>query len=148
MNTPLLARLNVTLMLKTFQTMTEDCGVHIVAIEDKLPVLRMLSNFSRYSITTLSMLSLLVGSFFKIILYRYILVSSKLNNGSYFKVTSINKLLLSSAIIHHLSNIYAGIFLAISIGTDVILEDIFGNKFCHATLFIGKIFLLVYSYVE
>ena len=144
MDVPLRSKFNITLSLTELEALGGKSIIPILEIKDASQALRLLSSISRYSIATFLMMSILVGSFFKCFLYRYILVSSKLNNGSYFKMTSVNSLLLISAITHHFTHLYAGIFLAITIGTDIVLEDVLGTTFCHASQFIGNTFPISY----
>ena len=115
-----------------------DFSLHIHEYEDSSPLLRLLSSPIRYTITTIIIISVLVGSCFNILLYRYILVSSKLINGSYLKMTPVNVLLLNSAIVHHVVLIYTALFLSLSIGTDLVLEDVFGGTYCHVTRYLGN----------
>ena len=115
----------------------ENSILHIKEINDTSPIVRLLPYYTRYCIAAFLIISFLIGSFYKFSLYKYILVSSKMNNGSYFKMTPINVMIFSSAIIHHTTHFYIGVYLAISIGTDVSFEELFGMQFCNATLFIG-----------
>lgn len=115
-----------------------DFLLYIHEYEDSSPLLRLLSSPIRYTITTIIIISVLVGSCFNILLYRYILVSSKLINGSYLKMTPVNVLLLNSTIVHHVVLIYTALFLSLSIGTDLVLEDVFGGTYCHVTRYLGN----------
>ena len=115
-----------------------DFLLYINGFEDSSPLLRLLSSPIRYTITFIIIISVLVGSCFNILLYRYILVSSKLINGSYFKMTPVNVLLLNSTIVHHVVLIYTAFFLSLSIGTDLVLEDVFGGTYCHVTRYLGN----------
>ena len=110
----------------------------IFRIEASKHVLRSVSSVSRYAVSVCLIISLSVGTLFKFVLYRYVLKSSKLNNGSYFKMTPINSMIFTSALIHHLVHVYLGIVLVLSIGMDVIFADIFGQEFCYLTVFIGN----------
>ena len=110
----------------------------IVAVEETSPVLLSLTYSIRCLIATCLLLSLLIGSFFKFFLYRFIFLSSKLNNGSYFKMTPINSLILISAIIHHLTHLISGVSLAMIIGTDILPEQVFGNGCCKMIFMIGN----------
>ena len=92
----------------------------------------------RVSITALLLISLSIGSYFKFILYRFIFVSSKLNNGSYFNMSPINSMILNSAVIHHLTHLSTGLLLAMSIGTDIVPEKVFGSGYCKLIFLIGN----------
>ena len=111
----------------------------IFHIEACKHVLRSISSVSRSAVSVFLIVSLSVGTLFKFVLYRYVLKSSKLNNGSYFKMTPINSMIFTSALIHHLVHVYMGIILVLSIGMDVIFSDIFGHEFCYLTVYIGNV---------
>ena len=87
----------------------------IVKVEETSPVLLSLTYSSRCFISTCLVLSLLIGSFFKFFLYRFIFLSSKLNNGSYSKMTPINSMILISAMTHHITHLISGVSLAMII---------------------------------
>ena len=110
----------------------------IVKVEETSPVLLSLTYSSRCFIATCLVLSLLIGSFFKFFLYRFIFLSSKLNNGSYFKMTPINSMILISAMIHHLTHLISGVSLAMIIGTDIIPKQVFGSGYCKMIFMIGN----------
>ena len=111
----------------------------IVTVEETSPVLLSLTYSIRCLIAICLVLSLLIGSFFKFFLYRFIFLSSKLNNGSYFKMTPINSMILISELIHHLTHLVSGVFLAMIIGTDIVLEQVFGSGFCKMIFMIGNV---------
>ena len=121
----------------------EDNVIHIHEIDDTFPELRSLRNLDRYSIATGIIVFLLIGSFFKCVLYRYILVSSKINNGSYLKMTPINSMIFISAFVHHLTHLFTGVNYSISIGSDLVLEDIFGTGYCNVMNFTGNNLLFI-----
>ena len=138
--------MNISLSLKTqVEPNEEDSILRVNEVIDTSPVLRRLPYSTRNSIATFIVISLLIGSFFKFILYRYVLVSSKIKNGSYFKMTPINVMIFTSAIIHHITHLCSGTFYAIIIGTDLVLEEHFGINGCNATLFIGINILRIFS---
>ena len=115
----------------------------IVIVEETSPVLLSLTYSIRCLIATCLVLSLLVGSFFKFFLYRFIFLSSKLNNGSYSKMTPINSMILISAMTHHITHLISGVSLAMIIGTDIVPEQVFGSGYCKMIFMIGN--LCVYN---
>ena len=142
---------------ETFYDISSLC---VIDHEDTSPVLRLLSYPIRYTLSTCLIISLVIGSYCKFVLYRYILISSKTNNGSYFKMTPINVLLFVSAIVNHFTNAHTAIFMAVTIGTDAILADAIGNPYCQVARYIGnetysiaiisiyQIYNFSYGYVE
>ena len=115
----------------------ENWVFNILEYEESIPLLRTLSFPTRYAVSTFILIPALIGSCFNFLLYRYILISSKRNNGSYFKMTPVNVLLFNATIVHHFILIYSAFFLIMSIGTDLILEDALGQNYCHATRYLG-----------
>ena len=120
------------------ETFYDISSLFVIDHEDTSPVLRLLSYPIRYTLSTCLIISLVIGSYFKFVLYRYILISSKTNNGSYFKMTPINVLLFVSAIVNHFTNAHTAIFMAVTIGTDAILADAIGNPYCQVARYIGN----------
>ena len=112
--------------------------LRVIDVEETSPVLILLSYPFRYSIAIVLLISLSVGSYFKFHLYRFIFVSSKLNNGSYFKISPINSMILNSAVIHHLTHLSTGLSLAMNIGTDIVPEKVFGSEYCKVIYLIGN----------
>ena len=138
MDSELKVGLNLSLQEQS-SNVDEKVILDIFRIEASKHVLRSVSSVSRCAVSVCLVISLSVGTLFKFVLYRYVLKSSKLNNGSYFKMTPINSMIFTSALIHHLVHVYIGIFLVLSIGMDVIFADIFGHEFCYLTVFIGNV---------
>ena len=121
-----------------FEPSEMDYLIEIVNLEDKSPLLLSLPFSIRYLVAAFLLVSMLIGSYFKFLLYRFIFVSSKLNNGSYFKMTPINSMILNSAIIHHLTHLPAGLSLVMIIGTDIVPEQILGSEYCKLIFVIGN----------
>ena len=112
--------------------------LRVIDVEEISPVLILLSYPVRCSIAIVLLISLSVGSYFKFHLYRFIFVSSKLNNGSYFNMSPINSMILNSAVIHHLTHLSTGLSLAMNIGTDIVPEKVFGSEYCNTIYLIGN----------
>ena len=74
--------------------------------------------------------SLLVGTYFKLILYRYFWRCRGDKNNN-FKSRPINAMILLGAIIHHLTHLYTGINFALALGFDM------GEFYCNMTLFVA-----------
>ena len=138
MNISLYNKFHIVSATKNNHEPSRDVLLYIHEFEDSYPLLRQLSSPIRNTLTTIIIISVLVGSCSNVLLYRYILVSSKLINGSYFKMTPVNVLLLNSTIIHHVVLIYTAFFLSLSIGTDIVLEEAFGGTYCIVTRYLGN----------
>ena len=138
MNFSLPIALNTAHKYKNISSVPINNFLRILIVEDPSPALILLPYHVRVSITALLLISLSIGSYFKFILYRFIFVSSKLNNGSYFNMSPINSMILNSAVIHHLTHLSTGLLLAMSIGTDIVPEKVFGSGYCKLIFLIGN----------
>jgi hypothetical protein len=82
------------------------------------------------------LISLLVGTYFKLILYRYFW-RCRGDKSKNFKNRPINSMILVGAIIHHLTHLYMGINYCLALGFDVHLGVYMGEFYCNLTLFVG-----------
>ena len=98
--------------------------------------MRSFSPATSYFLTSGFIISLLSGSYFKTVLYRGIFEHT-LNDRP------INVLLLTGAIIHHVTHLVYGINLVLTIGFDVSFADVLGDTYCSMEWFAGA-FGLVY----
>ena len=90
---------------------------------------------SRLILCVFMSMSLLVGSFFKGIMYSYVFTTNKNNRGWMHR--PINVLTVTSAIIHHVSHISCGICYVVILLTDTPLGDVLGNHYCEIMDIIG-----------
>jgi hypothetical protein len=90
-------------------------------------------------------ISLLVGTCFKSILYSYFWRSRRDKRKS-FKNRPINAMILMGAIIHHVTHLFMGVNYGLVLGFDLHLGDYMGDFYCNLTLFIG-VFTIAYLYI-
>ena len=86
-------------------------------------------------ITLIIMLSLLVGSHFKCIMYRYVFTTNKRNHGWMHR--PINVLVVSSAIIHHVTHVSIGIWYIVLMMIENPLGLTMGLHYCQIMDVVG-----------
>ena len=83
-------------------------------------------------LTIIMIMSLLSGSYFKSIMYRYVFTTNKKNRGWMHR--PINVLTVTSAIIHHVTHVTVGIWFVLVLMIDTPLGSIFGFHCCKIML--------------
>ena len=86
-------------------------------------------------LTIVMIFSLVVGSYFKGIMYRYVYLTNKENKGWMHR--PINVLIINSAIIHHVTHILVGIWYSANLMSETPLADIVGFDICQAMDIVG-----------
>ena len=86
----------------------------------------------KITLAVLMTTALLVGSYFKFVLYRYVFITNKQNRGWMHR--PINVLIVASAIIHHVTHLFGGIQYIMCSTTDAPLGDVFGSSYCHSVV--------------
>ena len=100
--------------------------------------LRSLPTIVFYILIAILSTSLLVGSYFKSILYRVIYTEK-------FQERPINVMILVDAIVQHFSMTVVGMTLILSICFDYPSDIMFGEMYCHVTISIGVFGILYLS---
>ena len=108
--------------------------------EDEVPMNNFPSHV-KLLFTILMIISLCIGSYFKGILYRYVFTTNKKNRGWMHR--PINVLTVASAIIHHFTHIWSGLFFVIALNVETPIKDIIGFNYCQISYWIG-LFGLIY----
>ena len=109
--------------------------IHFNPIEH-LPDLKSLSNGAQKSLFAALVISLLVGTYFKFILYRYFWCGRHDKNNN-FKNRPINAMNLLGAIIHHVTNLFMGVNYALPLGFGIHIGEYMGEFYCNLTQFVG-----------
>ena len=86
-------------------------------------------------LTIIMIISLLVGSYFKGIMYRFVYLTNKQNSGWMHR--PINVLIINSAIIHHVTHILMCIWYSANLMSETPLADIVGFEICEAMDVVG-----------
>ena len=87
--------------------------------------------------------SLIVGSYYKNILYRYVFTTNRNNRGWMHR--PINILIVTSAVIHHVTHIWTGIALAMMLMMNTSVAEAVGDQFCEISYIIGLYGLMYLS---
>ena len=109
--------------------------LHFRRIEH-FPDLKSLSYTAQKILFAALIISLLVGTCFKSILYSYFWRCRRDKSNS-FKSRPINTMILLGAIIHHVAHFYMGVNYVLVLGFDLHLGYYMGDFYCNLTLFIG-----------
>ena len=108
-------------------------------ILNKIPIdespLTSLPTVVKNSFATAMIVSLLVGTYFKIILYKGIFTTNKQNRGWMHR--PINLLIFVSAVIHHITHFIGGIHFILILTIDQPLQHLFGPSYCNLMTIIG-----------
>ena len=101
---------------------------------EEVPILSL--NFeTNLTLTIIMIISLSIGTFCKCIMYRYSVSATKQNHEWMHR--PINVLTLASAITHHVTHLWSGLFFIASFIAETPLERIMGHNFCEISYWIG-----------
>ena len=103
--------------------------------EDGIPLVGWLSSITKSMLVTVLMTSLLIGSYFKSIMYRYVLTTKKENRSWLHR--PINVLIIHGAIIHHVTHVGVGIWYSMILVSETHLSHLFGYNFCEFMDIVG-----------
>ena len=109
---------------------------------DRLPDLKSLSRGAQKTLFAALVISLLIGTYFKFILYRYFW-SSRNDKSNNVRNRPINAMILLGAIIHHITNLFMGVNFALLLGFGIHIGEYMGEFYCNLTQFVG-VFSIVY----
>ena len=101
---------------------------------DEAPLISLPFNI-KVILTIIMITSLLIGSFFKFLLYHYVLITNKKNRSWMHR--PINVLIVTSAIIHHVTHVATGIWYVLALMMDTPLADEFGFSHCKVMMMVG-----------
>ena len=111
---------------------------HLLIVQDisndKAPLINLSANI-KVPLAIVMVISLLIGTFFKCIMYLYV---STLNTKR-----PINTLIVTSAIIHHTTHLIVGTWYILVLLNDIPLGNLYGTDSCHIMMSIA-VFGLVY----
>ena len=103
--------------------------------EDGIPLVGWLSSMTKSVLIIVLMTSLLIGSYFKSIMYRYVLTTKKENRSWLHR--PINVLIIHGAIIHHVTHVGVGIWYSMILVSETHLSHLFGYNFCEFMDIVG-----------
>jgi hypothetical protein len=109
---------------------------------EHLPDLKLLSNGAQTTLFPVLSTSLLVGTYFRIILYRYFWRGRHDKNNN-IKNRPINAMILLGAIIRHVTNLVLGANYGLLLGFGVHMGEYMGELYCNLAKFVG-VFSIAY----
>ena len=115
--------------------------IHFQPIPAFLPALKYLSKPVQETLLAVLMISLLVGTYFKFILYGYFWCGRH-DKNNHFRNRPINAMILFGAIIHHATHLFMGVNYVLSLGFNVNLGEYLGEFYCNLTLFVATFAIL------
>ena len=89
----------------------------------------------RLTLSTIMVLSILIGSYYKSIMYLYTASTNQSNRGWMHR--PINVLIITSALTHHLTHCISGIWYILVLVIGSPLSDIFGSQSCQIMMYIA-----------
>ena len=101
---------------------------------EHLPDLKSLSYTAQNVLLVALTSSLLLGTYFKMILYKFFWC---FRHDKDFNRRPINVLILLGAIFHHVTHLFIGLNFAVTLGFDVHLGDYLGERYCNVTQYVG-----------
>ena len=107
----------------------------ILTVQELLEVDAPLTSLPLYAKLTLSIImamSLLIGSYFKCIIYMFVFMTSRKNRGWIHR--PINVLTVTSAFTHHVTHVLAGVWYILVLIMDTPLIEIFGCFACNVMM--------------
>ena len=102
--------------------------------ENDVPIIS-LSSSVKVALAVILTLSILIGTFFKCIMYLFVFTTNKQNHGMMHR--PINVLTVTSAIVHHVTHGSLGVWYILVLLTDSPLMEIFGYESCLSMYYIG-----------
>ena len=101
---------------------------------EEVPILSLKFE-TNLTLTIIMIISLSIGTFCKSIMYRYSVSATKQNHEWMHR--PINVLTLASAVTHHITHFWSGLFFIASFIFETPLERIMGHNFCEISYWIG-----------
>ena len=108
--------------------------------QDEAPLIS-LPFTAKLTLTTVIMMSLLIGSYFKVIMYSYVFTTNRKNRGWMHR--PINVITVTSAIIHHITHVSVGIWYVVILLSEKPLGNSIGVHYCQVMGVVG-VYGLVY----
>ena len=114
---------------------TYDDVIVVSKLLDHKPPLTGMEFYNKVITSVAIVVSLLIGSYFKGIMYKYVFTSNKNNRGWMHR--PINVLMISSAIIHHISSVSIGIWYVALMMSESPFGKSLGAQYCEIMDVVG-----------
>ena len=109
---------------------------------EKIPLIGLPFHIKRILAIAMAV-SLIVGSYYKSIMYCYVCTTNRKNRGWMHR--PINILIVTSAVIHHLTHLWAGFCHGMILVMDISISDAVSDTFCKITYIVGVYGLMYLS---
>ena len=86
-------------------------------------------------LTIAMVVSLIIGSYYKYVMYSYVWTTNRKNRGWMHR--PINMLIVTSAVVHHFTHLWIGLSYAMMLTMEISMADAIGDHFCQITYIIG-----------
>ena len=120
----------------------EDVLVVSHILNENIPLIGLPFHIKR-TLAVAMAVSLIVGSYYKSIMYCYVCTTNIKNRGWMHR--PINILIVTSAVIHHLTHLWAGISHGMILMMDISMSDAVSDTFCKITYIVGVYGLMYLS---
>ena len=139
---PIITNTENNISTKYFPVQFEDMLVVSRISNQEIPLVNLPFHVKRMLSVAL-VVSLIVGSYYKNILYRYVFTTNRNNRGWMHR--PINILIVTSAVIHHVTHLWSGIVLAMMLTMNASVAEAVGDRFCHISYIVGLYGLMYLS---
>ena len=109
---------------------------------EEIPLLSLPFHIKRL-LAAVMIVSLVIGSYYKTIMYSYVRTTNRKNRDWMHR--PINILIMTSAVIHHFTHLWVGIALGMILIIDISMADAVGDRFCQLTYIVGVYGLMYLS---
>ena len=139
---PIMANNGSNIRTYEFSIEYEDMLVLSNRSNEKIPLLSLPFHIKRL-LAVAMLVSLVIGSYYKTIMYSYVCTTNRRNRDWMHR--PINILIVTSAVIHHLTHLWAGIALGMILIMDISMADAVSENFCEMTYIVGVYGLMYLS---
>ena len=108
----------------------------------EIPLISLPFHVKRILVIVL-VVSLIVGTYYKNIMYRCVFTTNSKNRGWMHR--PINILIVTSAVVHHATHFWVGMVYAIMLMMDISMADAVSDRFCQITYIVGLYGLMYLS---
>ena len=121
---PIMANEGIKIRTYEFPIEYEDMLVLSNISNETIPLLSLPFHIKRL-LAVAMLVSLVIGSYYKSIMYSYVCTTNRKNRGWMHR--PINILIVTSAVIHHLTHLWVGIALGMILIMDISMADAVGE---------------------
>ena len=133
---------NSTTSTKDSSVQFDDVFVVSHISNQEIPLVNLPFRIKRI-ITVALVVSLIVGTYYKNIMYRCVFTTNSKNRGWMHR--PINILIVTSAVVHHATHFWVGMVYAIMLMMDISMADAVSDRFCQITYIVGLYGLMYLS---